>query len=467
MRRMTISTLLFLTLLVLAGCSLLPPADDTRNRSRAVVIQQGPTPTPIPTPIVPTKPTYKVQRGEVVKKVRFTGRVAPVREEELFFRTNGWVRNVYIERDDFVEAGQVLADLEIDDLERELASKLLDLERAQARLDEAERALANNIRRAEVEKEIARLRLEAARAQDLRPRQEQAAVDLERVQIELQQAQEEYDQIAWRNDRTTAQQAADLQQATLDYIQARAAYDLALQAIDNQKYELAILERQVELAQIRLDELNAGVDPLLKNDVERAKLDVEKLKAEIADAQIIAPFDGQILSETLTEGREVTGHIKVAIIADLSELEISADPSSSQLQELVEGMPVVAILSNRPGEEWHGYIRRLPYPYGGGGRSEGTEEDEDKSTRIRLEGVSFENLDLEVGDLMTIEVVLEQKDDVLWLPPQAVRTFEGRKFVVVQDGELQRRVDVKIGIEGEDRVEIEEGLTEGQLVVGP
>jgi multidrug efflux pump subunit AcrA (membrane-fusion protein) len=466
MRRMTISTVLFLTLLVLAGCSLLP-ANDTRNRSRAVVIQQGPTPTPIPTPIVPIKPTYKVQRGEVVEKVRFIGRVAPVREEELFFRTNGWVRNVYIERDDFVEAGQVLADLEIDDLERELASKLLDLERAQARLDEAERALANNIRQAEVEKEIARLRLEAAQAQDLTPRQEQAAVDLERVQIELQQAQEEYDQIAWRNDRTTAQQAADLQQATLDYIQARAAYDLALQAIDNQKYELAILERQVELAQIRLDELNAGVDPLLKNDVERAKLDVEKLKAEIADAQIIAPFDGQILSETLNEGREVTGHIKVAIIADLSELEISADPSSSQLQELVEGMPVVAILSNRPGEEWHGYIRRLPYPYGGGGRSEGTEEDEDKSTRIRLEGVSFENLDLEVGDLMTIEVILEQKDEVLWLPPQAVRTFEGRKFVVVQDGELQRRLDVKIGIESEDRVEIEEGLTEGQLVVGP
>ena len=59
--------------------------------------------------------------------------MAPVREEELFFRTNGWVRNVYIERDDFVEAGQVLADLEIDDLERELASKLLDLERARSR----------------------------------------------------------------------------------------------------------------------------------------------------------------------------------------------------------------------------------------------------------------------------------------------------------------------------------------------
>jgi hypothetical protein len=39
--------------------------------------------------------------------------------------------------------------------------------------------------------------------------------------------------------------------------------------------------------------------------------------------------------------------------------------------------------------------------------------------------------------------------------------------VVVQDGESQRRVDVKVGIESTDRVEIEEGLTEGQIVVGP
>jgi multidrug efflux pump subunit AcrA (membrane-fusion protein) len=67
-----------------------------------------------------------------------------------------------------------------------------------------------------------------------------------------------------------------------------------------------------------------------------------------------------------------------------------------------------------------------------------------------------------------VNVVLERKDDVLWLPPQAIRTFEGRKFVVVQEeGEAQRRVDVKVGIESEDRVEIEEGLTEGQVVIGP
>ncbi|MBN1217308.1 MAG: efflux RND transporter periplasmic adaptor subunit [Anaerolineae bacterium] len=461
-KRITILTIVLLWLLAITGCSLLP-----QNSRSQTMVQLGPTPTPIPTPIVPTKPIYEVQVGEVVEKIKFSGRVAPVQEVELFFRTDGWIRNVFVERDDFVEKGQILADLEIEDLEKELASKFLELERAQSTLAEAERNLANEIRRAEVEHQIAQIKLESAQSQDLTPRQEQAAADLEKIQINLQQAQEAYDEIAWRNDRTSRQEAAELQQVTLDYIQARAAYELAVQDIENQKYDIAILDRELELAQIRLDELGAGVDPLLKNDVERAMLDVDKLKAEIADAQIIAPFDGQILSETLTEGREATARKTVAIIADLSELEISADPSSTQLTDLAEGMPVVATLSRRPGEEWHGVIRRLPYPYGGGGRSEGAEEDEDTSTRIQLEDVTFEDLDLEVGDLMTLEVILEQKDNVLWLPPQAVRTFEGRKFVVIQDGEIQRRVDVKVGIESQDRVEIEEGVTEGQIVVGP
>jgi len=72
-----------------------------------------------------------------------------------------------------------------------------------------------------------------------------------------------------------------------------------------------------------------------------------------------------------------------------------------------------------------------------------------------------------LGDLVRVQVVLEKKDSVLWLPPQAVRNFEGRKFVVVQDGDGQRRVDVKVGITGDDRLEIVDGLTQGQIVVAP
>lgn len=449
---------LWTMVIVVAGCALLPT-----GRSRAP-IQEEATPTPIPTPIVPTKPTYKVEQGEVIKKLLFTGRIAPVTEQELFFRTSGRVRHVFVKRNDMVQAGQILADLEIDDLERELTSAQLELERVQVRLAEAEEELANAIRRAQVNLEIAQLQLEAVRAQDPSPRKAQAQADLEKAQIEVRRAQEEYDAIAWQADKAASAQAAILQQATLNLTQAQAAYDLAMQAIATHQYEVAIQERQVQLARIALEELQKGVDPLLKNDVQRAELNVQKLQSAIADAQIVAPFSGQVLSISLTEGRAVDAFKPVATVADPSALEVSADLVSTQLQDLAEGMPVTVVLVSRPGQEIKGSIRKLPYPYGSGGGSARVEE-EDKSTRVSIDASAL-SAGFEMGDLARVTVLLERKENVLWLPPQAVRTFEGRKFVVVQDGEAQRRVDVKVGIEGEDRVEIKEGLTLGQVVIG-
>jgi hypothetical protein len=47
-----------------------------------------------------------------------------------------------------------------------------------------------------------------------------------------------------------------------------------------------------------------------------------------------------------------------------------------------------------------------------------------------------------------------------------VRAFEGRRFVVLKDGDRQRRQDVRVGITSEERVEILEGLKENDIIVG-
>jgi multidrug efflux pump subunit AcrA (membrane-fusion protein) len=461
---------------------------------------------------VPTKPVYEVKRGDVAEIVQFSGRVAPVEEEELFFRISGRVRGIYAKRNDFVQAGQVIADLEIDDVERELASALLELERAEQQLAEAENVHADELTKAElglqmkqaelaqVEQErlidLAKARVELtmkelqlAQAQNRNPSPERikAEAALAQARIVVQEAQSEYDKIAYADDKGQSSQAQNLQQATLDLEQAQADYELAIQGIGSYDYDLAILNQELALAQLEVqrlqdagqnDQLRAevalaqlevtilqrGVDPLFKNNVERSRLEVEKLEASVKNGQLTAPFDGLLLSISLTEGREATAFNPAAIVGEVSNLEISADLRDTQLQDLQEGMPVIIRLSSRPGEEFHGQIRQLPYPYGGGGRTQGVEE-EDTSTRISLEKSPTE-FGLELGDLVRAEVEVERSDGVLWLPPQAIRTFDGRKFVVVQDGEIQRRVDVTVGVEGEDRVEIEEGLTEGQIIVG-
>ena len=75
------------------------------------------TPTPLPTPVVLEKPTYTVELGTVVETLEFTGRASPVQEQELFFETGGNVSAVNVARGDWVKAGDVLAELEVDDLE--------------------------------------------------------------------------------------------------------------------------------------------------------------------------------------------------------------------------------------------------------------------------------------------------------------------------------------------------------------
>jgi RND family efflux transporter MFP subunit len=449
---------------LLSGCggaSILP---STQPREEVSQAGGDAEPTPLPTPIVPAKPTYTVQSGEVVKKLEFTGRVSPIREQELFFRTSGRVRNVLAKRNDAVTEGQILADLEIDDLERQQESARLEVERTESRLTEAEASHAAEVRRAEVNLELAKLALAAEQNRDAGPQKVQAELDLRQAELALKHAQEAYNAIAWRNDVGQTSEAMELEQATLNYQRAKAAYDSALSGLNDRKYSVATLEKQVELAQLALDELQRGVDPLLKNDVERARLDLEMVIAAISDSQITAPFDGKILSIALTEGRAVDAFNPVVTVADPSELEISAELQSTAMQDLAEGMPTTMVLVSRPGEEFKGEIRKLPYPYGSGGGSTKVEE-EDKTTRVTMEG-SLEEAGMELGDLMRVTVVLEQKPDVLWLPPQAIRTFEGRNFVVVRDGDGTRRVDVKVGIKGDDRVEIIEGLQEGQIIEG-
>jgi multidrug efflux pump subunit AcrA (membrane-fusion protein) len=380
-------------LLVVSGCALLPATNLDRSTGSEA------TPTPIPTAIVPVKPTYTVKRGEIVDELEFSGRIAPVIEEDLFFRNSGRVRAVFYRRNDVVEEGQILAELEIDPLERELESARLELERSQVRLEQAIQGHDYQQRVAETNLDMAKIRLDAL-----------------------------------RNEAVPDQTA------------------------------IALQDKQVELAELEMEQLARGVDPLLISDVARAELNVSKLQADIADSQIIAPFSGQLLSFSVLPGQAVEAYQRVATLADISELEVTADLISTQMTRLAEQMPATFMLVSRPGLQLSGSVRRLPYPYGSGGRGT-TVEELDKSTRITING-SPEEMGAELGDLVRVKVELERKDDVLWLPPQAIRMFEGRRFVVLKDGDVQRRIDVKAGIETQERVEIEEGLEEGQVVIG-
>lgn len=135
---------------------------------------------------MPTKPTYEVQRGEVIKTLEFTGRVAPVVEEELFFRASGYVEEIFVERNAWVQAGDVLAELEVTDLKNQLAQ-------AEAALESAVANYEQRVAEAEAALHIAELGLAITQADDPDPQVVIAEVGVERAKAFLDEQQRNYE----------------------------------------------------------------------------------------------------------------------------------------------------------------------------------------------------------------------------------------------------------------------------------
>lgn len=328
------------------------------------------TPTPFPTPV---RPTFTVQRGDIVVEAKLTGRVVPLALETVYFPITGQVREVYANVNDVVKEGDLLGEL--------------------------------------------------AEAQELRAQAEETRRTIRRAQIDL-----------------------EIAQLTLEQFQSQGRSET----------EIKIQELQVELAQMKLNEvlLGLGIDP------DSPVLD--ELDAQVAQARAFAPADGTIIA-AVNVGRNVTPTTPAFVLGDPDELEVVAnlDPSKgdTEVREMFEGMPVTATLDANTDVKLTGTIRQLPSPYGTGESDEG-------AIHVVLDSPPSADT-YQSGDNVTVTVLLASKEGVLWLPPDAIRSAGGRTFVIINSESGPQRVDVELGLQTRDRVEIISGLEEGQVVVGP
>ena len=231
----------------------------------------------------------------------------------------------------------------------------------------------------------------------------------------------------------------------------------------NGNKDLIEAQRKVEAAQLALDEAKTESFNSELKAVENAQRALEKAKKKVDDGRIVAPQNGELLALSISEGDSATAFDPVVEIADPSKLEVAAELGPEQMKQLSEGQPAQLALLSRPDVTLPSVIRQMPAPYGSGGS--GTVEERDRTTRFTL--LDLKGQQVEAGvTIVKIRIVLEHKDNVLWLPPEAIRSFEGRRFVVVREGERERRVTIKTGIETDDKVEIVEGLKQGDVVVG-
>lgn len=451
--------LLLATAVLLTACGsqgLALPSGDGGGGGGAQVL---PTSTPIPTAPAVARPTYLVQRGTVQEVLEFSARWQPRDQLPLSFEIQGQVRRVAVRRNDTVKAGQLLADFQITELENQLTTAELNLETAIANLTSGNDSSVGSVADAEIA--LANATLQLKQAKDSLPWTSTAS-----AYNGLQDAQRNYD-LALRNydtARTQPNQPAsaiesaynNLKNAESQVKSAQISYSQAAQSYNNQKASLAQQENAVIQAQIRLETARrGGADPQREQAVRSAQLNVDQIKANIARSSLYAPIDGQILEVNLKPGDSVQAFANVIVIGKPEPREAIANIAIGDAQKLSVGLIGVCQVANKPETAVQCVIRRLPV----------SARDADQTTRV---AASLEDgTPLNIGTLVTVQMPLQVQENVLWLPPAAIQTFQNRTFVIIQTPDGQRVVDVVIGLQTDDRVEIRQGLEEGAVVVGP
>lgn len=466
MKRFYAFGILLLGLVLLTGCA---------GRSSSA------EPTLVPTPVAVEKPTYTVQRGAVTRVIQLSGRVAPVQQQDLFFRSDGFVKEVLVASGDVVKEGRVLARLdEPERYQADVAAAELAYAQAQLKVEQTELDLPIQAAKAKIALEQAKTDLEKAQnilkalryphrlVDDLL--REKYRTQFAITEKDLKEAQERYDGLASRPE-TDLERAAALD----GLIAARRAHYLA--TINLNWAEGKITQAEIDKAQIEAD-LAKGIYDKAEAEVKRwqadsptgdltlAKLALADSEARLAlakkaqeDVELRAPFAGQVLSLGIAAGSSVKSFQAVLTLADPARLEIQAVPTAEDLSSLGVRQAAVVRLSSQPGQEFAAKISGLPLTQS----ASSGEILQDSTVHFTMDG---ETVALILGDAATILVTIDTREDVLWLPPAAIRTFQGENFVFVESGGLQRRVNVTLGLKSTDRVEIVSGVEEGQTVVG-
>ena len=429
-------------------------------------------------------------------------------------QADGAILDVLIEIGDEVSAGDVLIVLDTASLERAVQRAELALDASQNELDRLlEPASAADIASARANLASAQENLvdvqagpgaaemaaaEAAliaaheRHQELLDGPSEAeltqlGVELHKATITLQNAQEAYDRISYRGDIGSSSQAIDLQNATIDYDAAKAAYEIAtepassadlqdaIKTIRDAESQLETLRGQpsaadVAAAEAQVTSAEAELATLLDGpsesdlreaelNLEQARLDLEEAEAELAQGRLRAPISGTILAITAEDGDEGSSSRPMVILADLTDLEITVNVAEVDIPRVKEGQPAQITIDALPGQIFSGLVSRIA-------------PTSDSESGVVNYGVTIQlddlNLDSVRPGMTAVATISDVTTDPGWLvPTNALQEFEGQTTViVVRDGQ-RTRVEVTPGTpQGEWTVVHSAGLRAGDEVVG-
>jgi HlyD family secretion protein len=360
-------------------------------------------------------------RESLVSSISSNGKVEPISPFVMRAQLDTFVEKIQVAEGQSVKKGQPLLELNVRDAQAQLADARSKLLRAE---DD----------------------LRAARAGG---RSDEAA----RTAGDLANAEAHRDRLA--RNHAALERLIKGQAATKDELGAN---------------DLELTKADADVARLRAarQEFDRGV----KLDANRAVLQVQQLKSEVAeledkvrDGRITAPANGTLYSLPIRAGDYVKVGDLLAEMSDLHQVRVRAFIDEPELGALEPNQPVKITWDALPERSWVGKTEMIPKQVVARGA---------RSVGELLCTVNNDKLELLPNINVGVRINSKQRSNVLTVPRGAVEAEDTHRYVfVVKPSEfgvgksvLERR-EIQVGIADATRYEVTSGLQEGEMVALP
>ncbi|MBL8169272.1 MAG: efflux RND transporter periplasmic adaptor subunit [Acidobacteria bacterium] len=352
------------------------------------------------------------ERGDITRSVVATGRIEPITKVEIKSKANGIIKELKVQIGDLVQPGQILAELDKENLE--------------ARVREAKAALIG-----------AESNLKAAQAQLEKNRVEAEGPDVPFTKRNFERAER------LLREGVLPQQSFD---------DARSAYEQAANRQNVAKAQLSVSEAKVAQA---------------KAEVAQAQATVDRSAEELTYATVRSPIRGMVLSRDVEIGSPVSSILNmgsaatlVMVLGDISEVYVKGKVDEADIGVVKLGQPSRIKVETFKDKVFEGKVTQIS-PLG-------VDKDNVVSFEVR---VSINNNSGELRANMTAnaEIVLEEHKAALLVPESAVIYDKQRNASVEIPAPGQpkgrEKLAIKTGISNGSKTEVLEGLKEGEKVI--
>jgi HlyD family secretion protein len=354
----------------------------------------------------------KVERGDIAKSVVATGRVEPLTQVEIKSKASGIVKKIDVDYGDRVKTGQLLLELDKEQLQASVNEARASLQAAQAAVESAEATNQRNV------------------------------VDAEGPDLPFLKS-------TVARDRKLASDGL-----------------IAMSVLDNDDKNLQIALNHQLSAQRNVAVSRAEI-ARAKAQVAQAQANLDQAEENLRNSTILSPIDGMVLSRDVEVGDAVSSILvlgseatKLFTLGDISEVYVRGKVDEADVGKIFVGQQARISVESFPNKKFYGKVTKIS--------PMGVEKDNVTTFEVR---VSIRNPGGELRANMSAnaEIILEEKHDALLIPETALLFETARKpSVEIPAPEAEtgwRKVPVKLGIQNGVKAEVLDGLKEGQPVV--